>query len=724
MNKGERTKQQPPGLPRASNANEGVEAMDHTDHESPKGEENADLAQEDTTLIDEDPAGLARTEVRLGKFPGQERVRIIRPSHTSLRRVRTGLLKATAETQTPRSPTGRAFYYIKRFLIGAPLTSAEVEEERLTKFKALAILSSDAISSVAYATEAILVSLIAAGSGHLGTALPISFAIVILLSIVTLSYRQTIPAYPQGGGAYVVAKENLGTLAGLIAAASLLIDYILTVSVSVSAGVQNLAALFSGLTPYIVEIDVALVVLITLVNLRGIRESGSIFAIPTYFFIVSAFLLIIVGLVKAFVFQHQPLIGQFRPVAAIEPLTVFLLLKSFAAGCSAMTGVEAISTAVPVFKKPETRNAAITLAWMAVILGTLFLGITALAMTYSVGAPGEGNPVIAQLASRVFTGPLVFMYPVFQIATLLILTLAANTSYSGFPRLASFLALDDFAPHQLAFRGDRLNFSIGVIVLAVIASLLLIVFRGNTTQLINLYAVGVFMSFTLSQGGMVVHWWRLRKEQRGWQRSLAINGVGSVTTLIVTLIIAVTKFLEGAWIVVVLIPLMVLVFIAIHRHYSHVERERTTTIPASPADIKHLFMVPIAGLDRAAIQSLAYARSISKHVIVVHIAFDTEDATSIRAAWKQWKTNIAQDEKTELVVIESPYRSLTRPLLDYIDTVHELYRDYVLTVLLPEFVVAHWWEYPLHNQTALQLKIALFFRPDIIVTNVPQHLPG
>ncbi|MFL5624551.1 MAG: APC family permease, partial [Ktedonobacteraceae bacterium] len=464
-------------------------------------EENIDV------ISDEDPTFLVRPEVRKGRLIGDELVRYEIARRPSFKRLRTGLLEATKVTQAPHS----VLEYVKRFLIGAPLATAEQEQERLTKFKALAVLSSDAISSVAYATEATLITLVAAGSGNLWITLPIACAIVGLLSIVAISYRQTIPAYPNGGGSYIVAKENLGTLAGLVAAAALMIDYILNVAVSIAAGVQNLASLFSALAPYVVPLDIALVALMMILNLRGVRESGSIFALPTYFFIVSALLLIGVGLFKAFVFQHQPVIGNYAYVGAIEPLSIFLILRAFATGCSAMTGVEAISNGVPAFQKPETRNASITLTWMAVILGSLFLGITLLATTYHVEANAAGHPtVIAQIASQVFNGPLVFLFPVFQLATLGILTLSAETSYSDFPRLASLLARDRFLPHLFGFRGDRLAFSMGIVFLSVLASLLLIGFGGNTNALINLFAVGVFMSFTLSQGGMVLHWWRLR----------------------------------------------------------------------------------------------------------------------------------------------------------------------------------------------------------------------
>ena len=695
------------------------------DNQNLESGDASSITDQNAILVDEedDPALLSRKEVLQGSLPGNTRVRIVRPSQQSFRRLNTGLLEATELTQAPHGGLSRAVYNIKRVLIGAPLTTAQAEHERLTKFKALAVLSSDAISSVAYATEAILITLVAAGSGSLGLTLPISFAIVALLAIVVTSYRQTIPAYPNGGGSYIVAKDNLGTLPGLLAAASLMIDYVLTVSVSISSGVQNLASLFTGLAPYVVIIDVALVIFVTIVNLRGVRESGSIFSIPTYIFIGSALLLIIVGVIKSFFIQHNPVIGNFQYAKTIEPLTLFLILRSFASGCSAMTGVEAISNGVPAFKKPEPRNAAITLTWMAVILGTLFIGITILATSFHIEANVAGNPtVIAQIARQVFAGPLYFMFPVFQLAILLILTLAANTSYSDFPRLASLLARDNFLPHQFSFRGDRLAFSTGIIFLAVLAGLLLVVFKGDTTQLINLYAVGVFMSFTLSQGGMVRHWWKLRGEQKGWQRRLAINGLGAFTTLIVALVIASTKFLEGAWIVVVLIPLLVLLFLSIHRHYERVERERVTDIPIHPKDIHHRLIVPIAGLDRAAIQSLAYARSITSHVTAVHIAVDIDDANQVRDRWQQWQKHLTDEEETHLIIIESPYRSLTRPLLAYIDTVHELFPNDTLTVILPEFVVARWWEHLLHNQTALRLKASLLFRPGIVVTSVPQHL--
>ncbi len=684
---------------------------------------NPDTIDTSSNQDDYDLSAPVVEELR-GSLPGNMRVRIVRSETSGFRRIHKGVLEATETAYVPHGFFGRLSYLTKRALIGEPIATARADEERLTKVRALAVLSSDAISSVTFATEAILINLIAAGSAQLGLVFPISMVIIALMIIVSTSYRQTIPAYPNGGGSYIVARENLGTIPGLVAAAALLIDYVLNVSVSVAAGVHNLVSLFGSLSHHVVLIDIILVIFITILNLRGVRESGTIFAFPTYFFVFSALLLIIVGCLKAFVFHHQPLIATFRPtVQAIEPLSLFLILRSFATGCSAMTGIEAISNAVPGFHKPETRNAAITLTWMAAILVTLFFGVTLLTMTFGVQPESSGNPtVIAKIASTVFSGPLAFLFPIFQIAALGILLLSAETSYSGFPRLASLLARDRFLPHQFAFRGDRLSFSVGIIALAFLAGLLLVIFHGDTNALINLFAVGVFVSFTLSQSGMVLHWWRLRGRVKNWQRSMIINSVGALTTALVALVISVAKFIEGAWIVVLLIPILVLIFQGTHRHYTRYERERTADIPLHPQDIQHRLIVPIDRLDRASLQSLSYARSISPHVTVVHIALDEEEATKVQEDWSHWQKILPEEETTHLLVIESPYRSLLRPLLAYIDTIHERHPKDTITVILPEYVVAHWWEYPLHNHMALRLKAALLFRPGIVVINVPQHL--
>lgn len=698
--------------------------MDDKDNQFLKNNDGESTIEKNPYRIDEDdPTRLIRTEVRKSSLLGNERIRVVLPRQRAFRRIGNDRLEATEVTTFSRKGMGRVVSTVKRVLIGAPIASARAEHEWLTKFKGFAILSTNPISSIAYATEAILLVLIVAGSSNLWLILPISLAIVALLSIVTLSYRQVLPAYPKGGGSYTVVKDNLGTVAGLVVAASLLIDYALTVSVSIASAVQNLISLFNILAPQIVILDVALVILITIVNLRGVRESSLFFTLPIYLFVASALLLIVVGSIKSFFIQHHPFTGQFQLVPATEPLTIYLILKSFAVGCSAMTGIEFVPNTVPRFKKPATRNAIITLTCMAVALSILFLGITLLATSYHIEANKAGNPtVISQIASQIFTGALFFMYPVFQFAILFILITVAFISYSDFPRLASLLARDNCFPHQFAFRGDRMAFSTGILFLSVLSSLLLIGFKGDTASLVKLYAIGVFLALTLTQGGMIHHWWLLRREHKGWLRKLFLNSMGALITFIISLVIASMNFLEGAWIVVILIPLLVLMLMSISLHYQRVERERFSDIPVHPQDIRHHVIIPIAGLDSSSIPALAYARSISKHVTAVHVAIDMEDANKVREAWDRWQKHLAEEEETHLLIIESPYRSLLRPLLAYIDTVHELSPEDTLTVILPEFIVAHWWQQLLHNQTALRLKAALTFRPGIVFISIPQHL--
>src|SRR6266516_1329435 len=681
----------------------GAEAMDQQDQDALERTTDQDASKEHLAISDEDDFDWillgSREEIR-GGTPGNVRIRVTLPRHQPFHHVKEGVLEATEAAGVPEGSLAQTFYWLKRAFIGVPIATMQDEGERLSKFKALAILSSDAISSVAFATEAILINLVAAGSLYLGLTLPISLVILGLLTIVTISYRQTIPAYPSGGVSYIVARENLGILPGLVAAAALMIDYVLNVAVCVAAGMHNVVSILPALQPYLVPLDLALVVVMTLLNLRGMRESGSIFALPTYFFVVSASLLIIVGLVKAYVFLHQPLIGQFTPtVQAIEPLSIFIILRSFATGCSAMTGVEAISNGIPIFRKPETRNAAITLTWMALILGSLFLGITLLAMTYAVQAEPSGNPtVMAKIALHVFSGPLIFLFPLFQLSVLGILTLSAETSYAGFPRLAFLLARDGYLPKQFSHRGDRLAFSVGIIALAVLAGVLLIIFRGNTNALINLFAVGVFVAFTLSQAGMVVHWWRLRTVERSWLRSLLINGVGAIATGLVALVVASMKFLDGAWIVVVLIPMLVLLF----------------------TGISHRLIVPIAELNRAAKQAVAYAHSISPQVTTVHVAVDRQKAEALRAAWDEWQKSLPAHELSPLEIIDPGYRLPLLPLLDYIDAVHQQHPGETLTVVLPE-VVESSLRRVFSSPKILGLKATLLFRPDIVVANVPLH---
>jgi amino acid transporter len=701
----------------------GYTAMADDRDTSPTGNEDQRKADARSLTTEEDPTQLVRYEEIRGSKPGNVYVRRVLPARPKLRRVEQGRLSATMAADAPQTGWEKVTMALKRTLIGNPFSTARLEHERLTKFKALAVLSSDVISSVAYATEAILLVLVAAGSGNLWLTLFICLAIVALLSIVTLSYRQTIPAYPNGGGSYIVAHDNLGLLPGLTAAASLMIDYVLTVSVSIAAGVQALATLWPALTPYVVPIDVALVLLITMVNLRGVRESATIFALPTYLFVGSALLLIIVGAFKVFLIGHHPLFGNFAHVAPSEPLTLFLILRSFSSGCAALTGTEAISNGVPAFRKPEARNASITLTWMALIISTLFIGTTVLALGYGTLAVPDGNPtVIGQIAQKVFTGPLIFMYPVFQIATLFILTLAANTSYSDFPRLSSLLARDRFLPHQFAFRGDRLAFSTGIMSLAILAIVLLVAFNGVTTSLINLYAVGVFFSFTLSQAGMVRHWWKLRTTHRGWLRSMLINALGATATLVVALVISGTKFLEGAWIVLLLIPLLVVMFLLIRRHYLRVERERTTEVPLSPKEVRHRLIVPMAELNQAARKALAYACSISAQVAAVHVNLDPARTIALRADWELWQAELPKEEQVQLEIIEPSSRSLARNLIGYLRSVQEQHPNETLTVVLPEVAGRSAMGRLFAHPHTFRLKWALFYQPQIVVTNVSQEI--
>jgi amino acid transporter len=560
--------------------------------------------------------------------------------------------------------------------------------------------------------------LLLAGTAALSASLGIGAVLVVLLFVVGFSYRQTIKAYPRGGGSYIVAKDNLGTLPGLTAAGSLLISYTLTVAVSVAAGVKALASAYPVLDSVSAGVGVAVIVLITMINLRGIRESGSIFMLPTYVFLACMVALLGWGLFR---FGFGPP-GQPTPVQdAVEPLTLFLMLRAFASGGAALTGVEAISDGVPAFKPPEWVNAQKTLTAMVVILAVTFTGITYLANRMAtvpgVAEGGHGaETVVSQIARGVF-GETPLYYAV-QYATFLILFLAANTAYSDFPRLAYFLGRDKFLPHQFTFRGDRLAYSVGIVVLGIASSVVLWSFGGSISRLIPLYAFGVFSAFTLSQAGMVMRWWRRR--EAGWQHSIIFNGVGALATFLVLLVVATTKFADGAWMVVVLLPIVVLLFRGIHAHYTQAADELSAETPIDPDEITHQVIVPVSSLNQVALQTLAYARSIARGpsdvVSAVHITDDPEAAEKLREQWEEWQCGV------QLTIIESPYRSLVGPLLAYIDAMHAQHPGKTLTVVLPEMVPAHWWEQVLHNQTALRLKAALLFRPGIVVSDVPYHL--
>ncbi|MGH9411176.1 MAG: APC family permease [Vicinamibacterales bacterium] len=609
-------------------------------------------------------------------------------------------------------PEGGAYSSLKRLLLGRPIPTHLAHHERLSRLTGLAVLSSDALSSVAYATEEILRVLVAGGLGALWLGIPIGIVIATLLAIVAFSYRQTIHAYPNGGGAYIVSKDNLGITAALVAAAALLIDYTLTVAVSIAAGVAAVTSAFPARHLNPVELSLIFLVILTVGNLRGIRESGRIFAVPTYFFIVMILSLEGVGI-------WRYLSGTIQPIHAANPLPigasalgVFALLTAFSNGCTAMTGVEAVSNGVPAFRPPEARNAAHTLIAMAILAITMFLGITLLAHAYHV-VPSETETVISQIARGTFGGRGV-LYLCVQTATMLILVLAANTAYSDFPRLSSIVARDGFLPRQFSNQGDRLAFSNGIFALSFFAGVLLVIFGGDTHALIPLYMIGVFISFTLSQFGMVLHWRRLREP--GWIPSAVINGVGALATALVLLVVAATKAFEGAWIIILLIPVLVIIFKATHAHYSHVAEQLSLTGWHVEARQHGTVLVPIGGVHRAVLEAIAYAGSLSGDVRALFVDTDADATTQVKAEWERWGAG------TTLEILPSPYRSLMEPLLEYIDQLQAARpRDYV-TVILPEFVPARWWQHLLHNQRALLIKGALLFRPRVVVTSVPFHL--
>jgi amino acid transporter len=604
---------------------------------------------------------------------------------------------------------------LKRWLLGPALKTAQAAHERLSKRLALAVFSSDALSSVAYATEEILLVLVLAGSAAVSWSIPVSIMIVALLAILTMSYREIIFEYPSGGGAYIVARSNIGEMPGLTAAAALIIDYVLTVAVSVAAGIAALTSAVPALFSHREALGVLAIVLVVIVNLRGVRESGRIFAIPTYVFIASILLMLSAGLIHI-------VMGQPIPVTSIksdsgasqltEGVTLFLLLRAFSAGCAAVTGVEVISNGVSIFKRPESKNAATTMATMGAILGTLFIGISIMAYWYGV-LPKEDETVVSQIARATFDGGM--LYYLVQGSTMAILILAANSSFNGFPRLASILARDGYMPAQMKTRGDRLVFSNGVILLGLFAGLLIVAFRGDTHALIPLYAVGVFLSFTLSQAGMVKHW--LLKRGRHWRKRLMINGLGAVTTGLATLIIAGTKFMHGAWIVIGLIPLIIVWFRSVHAHYVAVEQQISLTRGHRPPQPRrNTVIIPISNVNRGVLRALDYARSHSGDVRAVLVDVDKEDTALTEIKWAQWGCGI------HLVVLPSPYRSVLRSLLDYIEELLQKDPEGWVTVVIPEILPARWWQNILHNQRALMLKAALLFKERVILTDVPFHL--
>ncbi len=599
---------------------------------------------------------------------------------------------------------------LKRWLVGDPLKSTQAAHERLSKTLALAIFSSNAISSVAYATEEILLVLILAGTAAIAWSIPVSFAILFLIVVLTISYRQIIYEYPEGGGAYVVARSNLGEQPALISAAALMIDYVLTVAVSVAAGIAALTSAVPSLFEHRIALGLAAIIFIVVMNLRGVRESGKFFAVPTYFGIGVLLLMVGIGSIQAFFGQGVSLSQDHQ--AAIEDLTLFLILRSVAAGCTAATGMEVVSNGVKAFRQPESQNAATTMLHMSVILAVLFMGITFQAYHFGI-QPKTDETIVSQLARLTFgTGAL---YYALQIGTMLLLVLAANSAFAAFPQLASILARDGYMPRQMATFGDRLVFSNGIIILGIIACFLLVIFHGDTHALIPLYAVGVFISFTLSQAGMVRRW--LTKKGPHWHTKLMVNGVGAVTTGGGIIIIASTKFIQGAWIVFVLIVILVSMFRSIRSHYKAVAEQITLTRDhRPPMPRRNIVIIPISGVDQAVIRAVDYARSHAGEIRAVLVDVDPQATARIQIQWAQWGCGV------NLLALPSPYRSVLGSLLDYVEQILEKEPDIWVTVVIPEILPARWWQGLLHNQRALLLKTALLFKDRIILIDVPFHL--
>lgn len=621
----------------------------------------------------------------------------------------------------------------RTWLIGRPLRTADAPHQAIGKTVGLAVFASDALSSTAYATDEILLVLALAGTAAFVYAMPIAFAIVALLAVVTLSYEQTIHTYPGGGGAYIVARDNLGEFPAQIAGGALLTDYILTVAVSVASGVAQITSAYPSFFPYRVPLAVGLVLFMMLVNLRGVKESGTVFAVPTYFFLGMLLLTVGSGLTQYLTgslnaVENPPHLGK-EPI--MQSVSLFLVLHAFSNGTTALTGVEAISNGVPAFKEPRSRNAGITLIWMSTILGILFFGITFLAGR--IGAiPSEAETVISQLARTIHEGRGI-LYLSTIAATTLILVMAANTAFADFPRLSALLAADGFLPRPLTYRGSRLVYSRGIVALALIASLLIVMFQASVTALIPLYAIGVFLSFTLSQSGMAHRWWKvgrlrpgqevsergstLRYEPR-WGLKMAINGFGALCTAVVMLVFAVTKFQDGAWIVIILIPILVAIFTAIHRHYRDLAAHLSLEQYGGPPRIsRQRVILAVSGVHRGTLAALRYARTISDDITAVHICIDPGEAERLNQKWGSWGDGV------RLVVLDSPYRLLLEPLLGYIEEIAaQRQPNEIITIIVPQFVPRHWWHNLLHTQTAMLLRVMLLFKPGIVITDVPYQV--
>ena len=639
---------------------------------------------------------------------------------------KTSIIERTTDYTPPK--TWRSWF------IGRPLSTADASHQTIGKAVGLAVFASDALSSTAYATQEILVILAAAGTMAFGIVVPISIAIVILLAIVTISYEQTIHAYPDGGGAYIVARDNLGEFPALIAGASLLTDYILTVSVSIASGVAQIVSAFPALYDYRVVLSVGFIMFVMLMNLRGVKESGTAFAIPTYFFVVLMFTAVGTGLFRLFVTNSLGTVIDPPELLAhgVSAITPFLILHAFASGTTALTGVEAISNGITAFKEPRSKNAGITLVWMSLILGSLFLGISYL--TKMIGAvPSESETVISQLARTIFAGRGT-LYLMLIGATTVILIMAANTAFADFPRLGALVAKDGFLPRQLTYRGSRLVYSRGIIALALIASVILIIFQASVTRLIPLYAIGVFLSFTLSQGGMALRWFKIgklkpdeEKVERGstlrfvkdWPVKMIVNGFGAVCTAVVMMVFAITKFRDGAWVVLILIPILVAAFWLIHRHYNNLAKKLSLdnfgVIP--PHAMRHRVIMPVSGVHQGTLAALRYARMLSDDVTAVHVVIEPADAEKVRAKWETW------GEGVRMVLLDSPYRLFIEPILGYISEIASKRQPgETITIVVPEFVSENRMTGALHTNTANILREQLKNQHGIVITNVPYHV--
>jgi amino acid transporter len=638
----------------------------------------------------------------------------------------TEIMRRQSEYQPPRS--------LSHWFIGRPLSTADAPHQTIGKRVGLAVFASDALSSTAYATQEILGILTVAGAAAFGYVFPISIAIVILLLIVTISYEQTIHAYPGGGGAYIVSRDNLGESYAQVAGAALLMDYILTVAVSISSGVAQIVSAYPNLDPYRVHLAVSAVLLIMLINLRGVKESGTAFAIPTYFFVTMMFITVVIGLFRYFTGMLGTVVNppEIHLAGTLAPVTAFLVLHAFANGTTALTGVEAISNGITAFKEPRSRNAGITLIWMSIILGTLFLSISYL--TAHIGAVySHDETIISQLARTVYNGRG-SLYLAMIGATTVILIMAANTAFADFPRLGALAAADGFLPRQLTFRGSRLVYSNGIVTLAVIASIFIIINQARVDLLIPLYAIGVFLSFTLSQTGMAIRWWKSGHLKDGgeidshgaklqydksWRFKMFVNGFGALCTFIVMIVFAVTKFREGAWIILIVIPLLVSLFFTIHRHYkdlaAHLTLEKFSGLPARQT--RHRVILPISGIHQGALEALRYAKLLSDDVTAVHVSIDPDETEKVQKKWKMW------GEGTRLVILDSPFRLFIEPLLTYLEEIIDKRQsNETITVVVPQFIPSRRWHNALHMRTANVLRQELLSKHGVVVTDVPYHV--